>query len=62
MLHDTYTEGHTDWHSNESYQRALADNLIKSLGHDKALEVCSENSWAETLNFIKSSKADMVRH
>jgi hypothetical protein len=31
MLHHTQN----DWYSNESYQRSLADNLIKSLGHDK---------------------------
>ena len=58
MLNDN----HADWYSNESYQQALAENLVKSLGHDNAIDACYDHDWMETLQFVKSGKSEMVCH
>tara|TARA_B100000315_G_C14553179_1_gene576854 strand:- start:762 stop:938 length:177 start_codon:yes stop_codon:yes gene_type:complete len=58
MLKNNQTAGY----SNESYQRALADNLIKSLGLDEAINACYDHDWMETLNFVKSRKSEAVCH
>lgn len=49
-------------YSNESYQRALADNLIKSLGRDDAINACFDNDWMETLNFVRNHKSVEACH
>ena len=54
MLH----HNQSDWYSNESYQRSLADNLIKSLGHDNAISACNEHGWLETLKFVQCDRSD----
>jgi len=62
MLKETYKDGQQDWYSNESYQRVLADNLIKFLGYDSAIDACYDHEWMETLSFIKSRKSNEVCH
>jgi len=46
----------TDWYANESYQRALADNLIKSLGHENAVNACYDHDWLDTLQIVQSNQ------
>ncbi len=58
MINDT----HTDQYSNENYQQALADNLIKSLGHDNAIDACYQNDWCETLTIVLDRKRSKVFH
>ena len=35
-----------------TYQRQFAENLIRSLGMDNAIDACSQNSWMGTLEVI----------
>lgn len=51
-----------DWYSNESYQRSLADNLIKSLGHENAVTACYEHDWLETLKIVQSNRSNARYH
>ena len=46
----------------KSYQRALADNLIKSLGHDNAVNACYEHDWLDTLKLVQNNHSDMRCH
>lgn len=60
MLNDIQTNGQIDWYSNESYQRALAVNLVKTLGHKNAVNACYDHDWMETLNLVKRSRPTAV--
>ena len=37
---------------NRTYQRQFAENLIRSLGMDNAIDACFQNSWMGTLEVI----------
>ena len=37
---------------NRTYQRQLAENLIRSLGMDGAIDACFQNDWIGTLEVI----------
>ena len=37
---------------NRAYQRKLAENLIRSLGMDGAIDACFQNDWIGTLEVI----------
>ncbi len=37
---------------NRTYQQQIAENLIRSLGMDGAIEACFENDWMGTLSII----------
>lgn len=37
---------------NHTYQRQMANNLIRSLGMDGAIDACFQNDWMGTLNVI----------
>jgi len=58
MVNDTQI----DWYSNDSYQRALAANLVKSLGHENAINACYDHDWMETLKLVKKSRANAICH
>ena len=55
--------GHqTNQFSNDRYQRALAENLIKSLGHEEAIDACYDHNWMETLTIILDHKLPKASH
>ena len=37
---------------NRTYQRQMAENLIRSLGMDGAIDACFQNEWIGTLEVI----------
>ncbi len=37
---------------NRTYQQQLAENLIRSLGMDNAIDACFQNHWIGTLEVI----------
>ena len=37
---------------NRTYQQQLAENLIRSLGMDNAIDACFQNDWNGTLEVI----------
>ena len=37
---------------NRTYQQQLAENLIRSLGMNGAIDVCLQNDWTGTLEVI----------
>ena len=37
---------------NRTYQRQMAENLIRSLGMDGAIDACFQNDWNGTLGII----------
>ena len=37
---------------NHTYQQQFAENLIRSLGMDNAIDACFQNSWMGTLEVI----------
>ena len=37
---------------NRTYQQQMADNLIRSLGMDNAIDACFQNCWMGTLEVI----------
>ncbi len=37
---------------NRTYQQQLAENLIRSLGMDNAIDACLQNDWIGTLEVI----------
>ena len=37
---------------NRTYQQQLAENLIRSLGMDDAIDACFQNHWTGTLEII----------
>lgn len=37
---------------NRTYQQQLAENLIRSLGMDNAIDACFQNDWVGTLEVI----------
>ena len=37
---------------NRTYQQQMANNLIRSLGMDGAIDTCFQNDWIGTLNVI----------
>ena len=38
--------------ANRTYQQQLAENLIRSLGTDNAIDACIQNDWIGTLEVI----------
>ena len=38
--------------ANHPYQQQLAENLIRSLGMDNAIDACFQNDWIGTLEVI----------
>ncbi len=38
--------------ANRTYQQQMAENLIRSLGMDNAIDACFQNDWIGTLDVI----------
>ncbi len=46
---------------NRTYQRQLAENLIRSLGMDGAIDACFQNDWIGTLEVILTADPSAPR-
>jgi len=38
--------------NNNSYQRQIAESMVRSMGIDAAIDACCRNDWTGTLNII----------
>ncbi len=43
-------------YNNHLHQAQMANSLIKSLGVDGAIDICTRNDWSGTLNVILKDK------